>query len=171
MTTGINLNIASLNDNVTLTCSNDGGPDNTYGWMKNGAVLDGETGDTLTLTAINASSGGDYTCNVSNAAGSDSGNVMLYVEPYIVTPLPRQILTSSASVVNINCEADGFPTPTVIWNRMDMIMPQSNTSLLEVDPVMFGDEGIYQCVASFEIGGMVFNATDKTTLVGKSTYH
>ena len=162
----VDLNIASLNDIVMLMCSSSGGPNNTYEWVKDGTVLDGETSDTLILIIANASFGGDYTCTVSNAAGNDSASTTLYVAPYIVTPLEEQTLTTSGSNVNITCNADGFPSPTVIW--VDMVIAEvENTSLLEFSPVMFGDEGRYRCVATAEINGMSFNATDETVLVGK----
>ena len=68
---------------------------------------------TLEVMDIDASSGGVYTCIVSNAAGSDSASTTLYVAPYIVTPLEEQTLTTNGSNVNISCDADGFPSPTV----------------------------------------------------------
>ena len=42
-----------------------------------------------------------------------------------------------------------------------------NTSLLEFSPVMFGDEGLYRCVATTEINGTNFSVTDDNILVGK----
>ena len=164
----VDFNVASLNNNVSLMCSSDGGPNNTYQWMKDGIVLDNETDATLTLVVINASTGCNYVCTVSNPAGNDSGSVTLYVAPYIVTPLEERVLSAVGDNVSVTCEADGFPSPDVVWNRMGMNMTRSNTSLLEVSPVMFGDEGVYQCVASFKITGMVFNATDEITLFGKN---
>ena len=162
----VDLNIASLNNIVMMMCSSGGGPNNTYEWVKDGTVLNGETSDTLILIIANASFGGDYTCTVSNAAGNDSASTALYVAPYIVTPLEEQTLTTSGSNVNITCDADGFPSPIVIWVDM-MIAEVENTSLLEFSPVMFGDEGLYRCVATSEINGMIFTTTDDTVLVGK----
>ena len=166
ITLNIDLNVTSLNDIVMLMCIGSGGPNNTYEWIKDGTILDGETSDTLTLITVNASSGGSYTCTVSNAAGSDSASTTLYVAPYIVTPLEEQILTTDGSNMNISCDADGFPSPNVSW--VDMTNTEVvNMSLLEFSPVMFGDEGLYRCVATAEINGMGFNATDDTILVGK----
>ena len=162
----IDLNVASLNDIVMLMCINSGGPNNTYEWAKDEMILDSETSDTLTLTIANGSSGGNYTCIVSNAAGSGSASTTLYVAPYIVTPLEEQTLTTNGSNVNISCDADGFPSPTVSW--VDMTNAEvMNTSLLEFSPVMFGDEGLYRCVATAEISGVNFTAMDNTIIVGK----
>ena len=156
--------VFSQGNNTTLTCSAFGGPNNTFLWEMNGSIIGNDS--MLDVTDIDASSGGNYTCTVSNAAGSDSASTTLYVAPYIVTPLEEQILTTNGSNVNISCNADGFPTPTVSW--MDMTNAEVvNMPLLEFSPVMFGDEGLYRCVAAAEINGVDFNATDDTILVGK----
>ena len=162
----VDLNVASLNDTVMLMCISSGGPNNTYEWIKDGTILDGETSDILTLVIVNASSGGNYTCTVSNAAGSGSASITLYVAPYIVAPLEEQTLTTNGSNVNISCDADGFPSPIVSW--VDMTNAEVvNTSLLKFSPVVFGDEGLYHCVATIEISGMNFTATNDTIIVGK----
>ena len=70
-------NIAPLSANVTLECTNRGGPNNTYAWGKDGMILDGETRSTLNLTNIVPSSGGFYNCSVNNAAGYDSASIAL----------------------------------------------------------------------------------------------
>ena len=121
----------------------------------------------LEVMDINASSGGSYMCTVNNAAGNDSASTTLYVAPYIVTPLEEQTLTTNGSNVNISCDADGFPSPTASW--VDMTNAEVvNMSLLEFSPVMFGDEGLYRCVATVEIDGTNFTAMDDTLLVGMS---
>ena len=120
---------------------------------------------TLLVTNIDASSGGTYTCLVSNAAGNGSASTTLYVAPYIVTPLEEQTLTTNGSNVNINCDVAGFPSPTVNWFDMANFRV-SLTFLLQFSPVMFGDEGVYRCVSTANINGMTFNATTETTIVG-----
>ena len=64
-------------DNVTFTCGAMGGPGNSFQWSHNGQDLSGETTSTLTLTNISASDDGNYTCTVSNSAGSGSDVAML----------------------------------------------------------------------------------------------
>ena len=157
--------VANRGGNIALNCSAQGGPNNSYRWKKDGMSI-GDNESTLLINDIDASSGGSYTCLVSNAAGNDSASITLYVAPYIVTPLEEQTLTANGSNVNISCDAAGFPSPSVNWVYM-MSMEVSNTSLLQFIPVMFGDEGVYCCTASAEINDMDFTATDETTLVGK----
>ena len=161
--------VSNIGSNVTLNCSALGGPNNIYVWMKNEMIIG--NGTTLVVTDINASSGGNYTCLVSNAAGNGSASTTLYVAPYIVTPLEEQTLTTNASNVNINCNAAGFPNPTVNWIDISTNMQVSNQSLLQFSPVIFGDEGIYRCLATVEINGVTFTATNVTTVFRKFQIH
>ena len=155
--------VFSQGDNTTLVCTAMGGPENTFQWDMNGRIVANES--MVEVNDIDASSGGIYTCTVSNAAGNDSASTTLYVAPYIVTPLDEQTLTADGLNVMINCDAAGSPSPTVNW--MDMTDSEvSNTSLLQFDPVMFEDEGIYRCVASTQINGTDFTTSDDTTLIG-----
>ena len=141
-----------------------GGPENDFYWLMNGLFIANRS--TLTIVNINASQGGNYTCLVGNSAGIDSFSTSLYVAPNIDTPLEDKVLTYNGSSVTLTCDASGFPPPRVIWLD-DLDFEISNTSLLELAPVLFGDEGVYRCEASLEIDGMNYTATDATTLFGK----
>ena len=155
--------VYSQGSDITLICTSFGGPDNLFQWEKNGNIIGNDS--MLKVMDVDAFSGGVYTCTVSNAAGSDSASTTLYVAPYIVTPLEEQTLTTNGSNVSISCDADGFPSPTVSW--VDMTDAEVvSTSLLEFSPVMFGDEGLYRCVATAEINRMNFSTTDETILIG-----
>lgn len=148
---------------MTLLCTAMGGPNNSFYWEKNGTIIGNHS--TVNLVGIDASKGGDYTCTVSNAAGSDSVSTTLYVAPYIIT-LEEQVLTVNGSNVNISCNADGFPAPVVTWiNMLDVVV--SNTSQLLFTSVLFGDEGVYYCVPSIEINGTKFSTRNGTTLISK----
>ena len=156
--------VFSRGNSIAFICSTLGGPNNTFRWEMNGNIVGNDS--MLEVMNIDASSGGSYMCTVSNAAGNDSASTTLYVAPYIVTPLEEQTLTTNGSNVNISCDADGFPSPTVSW--VDVTNAEVvNMSLLEFSPVMFGDEGLYHCVATAEINGINFNTIDDTILIGK----
>lgn len=105
------------------------------------------------------------------AAGSDSATTIVFVEPYIVTPLDDQIVAVVRTMLNITCKADGFPSPTITWLRVsdtDMTTAQVlSTSQLEI-VVTSSSAGVYCCVAEADINGMTVNATDETTLLGKN---
>ena len=157
--------VTTFGDNVTLTCTAMGGPNVTFQWEKSGEVVGNDS--VLNLVAVDASYGDDYYCIVNNSAGNDSAFTTLYVAPYIVTPLEKQILAVvDGSSLNISCNAAGFPSPTVTWVNM-FNMEVSSTSQLWFNPISFGSEGVYRCVASAAINRMLFTAMDETTLISK----
>ena len=155
--------IANLNDSITFICNAMGGPSNSFQWEINGTIVSND--NVVSLVTIDASYGGNYTCIVSNAAGTDSASTTLYVAPYIVSPLDKQTLTVNGSNVIIFCNTAGFPSPTVSWID-PMGMEISTTSLIQFNPIIFGLEGIYRCVAENVVNQSTFNIADETTLIG-----
>ena len=154
----------SLGDNVTFTCSVQGGPDNMFQWQKDGQDLPSESLSTLILTNVTAMDGGLYTCVVTNAAGNDSSDITLNISPYFIVQ-PNDTLTNNGDSQTLTCEAEGFPDPVYQWFRNDNEMVRSNltavnSSMLLFDPVFFGDEGDYYCSATSN--GISVNSTTAT---------
>ena len=156
------MEVSSIRGSVTFSCSAQGGPDNEYQWQYDGVVLMDETNTTLTIDNIGAVNGGDYTCVVSNAAGSDSATATLYVAPSIVTQ-PTDILTRNGTAVSLTCEAESFPAPTYQWERYNETVAAfvivGSDPVLEFSPAVFGDEGSYRCVASLPGTEMIDTST------------
>ena len=165
VTSDAHFNAFALHNDVTLFCSSEGGPNNTYEWRKGQILLDNEVDDTMTLYNIDNTSAGNYSCTVSNPAGQDSISIFVFIQPYIVNPLAESVQVFNGSSVNITCEADGFPRPNVSW--MNESTKVSNTSLLNFDPVLVTNQGLYRCVATINVDGTSFTATDEIFLIGK----
>ena len=156
--------VLSLGNNVTFTCTAQGGPNNMFQWQKDGQELFGESQSTLTLTTVNATDGGLYTCAVTNAAGNDSSDITLNISPYFIVQ-PNDTLTNNGDSLTLTCGAEGFPDPVYQWFRNDNEMVRSNltgdnSSMLLFDPVLFGDEGDYYCTATSN--GISVNSTTAT---------
>ena len=161
---------AARGDNVTFNCSTQSGPNNMFQWFKNGSVLDGETSSLLTVTDISVEDGSEYSCLVSNAAGNGSAMASLFVIPEIVQQ-PQAINTNNGSAITFTCLATGYPSPEYIWSRENpegtvVAMMVGEESELNIDPVMFGDEGYYRCMAF--IGDDGDNATDPILYIDES---
>ena len=62
------------NEPATLNCMASGGPNNTFMWFLEGESILNETANTLVLSEV---AGGEYTCQVSNAAGSENASIIL----------------------------------------------------------------------------------------------
>ena len=136
--------VARVEETVNFTCSSLGGPEVTYQWSKDDSVLE-ENSALLVISSASTSSGGNYTCNASNPAGYDTASGALYVHPFF-TLQPADAFSRINANLTLTCEADGFPSPAVHWEDSKG-MSVSSSALLELAPVVFGDEGVYYCVA------------------------
>ena len=118
---------------------------------------------TLSISSINATRhGGIYTCFVTNAAGNSSNTTTLNVQPIILIQPVSQIFTSNGSNEQLVCQAEAFPSPTYTWIQLDGEDPGANTSVLSLTPVMFGDDGTYQCIV--KSGNEEVNSTTSTVI-------
>ena len=63
-------------ERLMLTCLSEGGPELNYSWLFEGSVIANTI--ILVIDNVSATDGGDYICNVTNAAGSDSENITVY---------------------------------------------------------------------------------------------
>lgn len=135
-------------EDVTLTCSALGGQNVYYQWQYNGTNINGESNSTLNLLNISASSGGEYTCVVSNNAGNNSRSTNVFVSPYFTTT-PETIFGISGSLQSLVCIAEAFPSPAYQWIKMENSIRGNLSGLdaqaLMFDPLLFGDEGSYYC--------------------------
>ena len=146
-------------DNITFICSALGGPDHTYQWQKDGSSLLNETSTELTLTNVSASDGGMYSCIATTAAGNDSSNATLYIRPYITLNPVQDTLSFNGDFVSFECEAESFPPSQYRWEKAsDNNTIVSHAQQLVFDPVVFGEQGVYECVAF-----IIANLTNRTT--------
>lgn len=71
------------NTTAMLVCESQGGPNNTLSWSRmlgNGAEFDDNVmvmGGMLVIMSVMADDGGQYSCEVANAAGNDSDTITL----------------------------------------------------------------------------------------------
>ena len=159
--------VAYVGQDFNMTCSVEGGPDNSFQWDKDSDILVNETTDTLSITDVAVSDAGLYTCTVTNAAGNDSDATQLYVAPNIITA-PQNISTDIGASVHFLCVAEGAPVPCISWeyDGNDLSLSGSGSggsmtssigetvneatvsSTLTINPVEYDSFGVYRCVAN-----------------------
>ena len=71
-------NTYSQGELLQLSCSSEGGPGLLYTWTFSGGMIDNANTNMITIANLTTSNGGDYTCNVTNDAGSDSNTITVY---------------------------------------------------------------------------------------------
>ena len=163
------LPVADVGSDVVLTCNVNGGPNNVFQWGPN---LPNETMSTLTLTNVTVNDAGNYSCAVSNDAGSDEAETELFIAPNIITP-PEDMFITLSDNVTFTCVAEGVPVPSIRWeyvgNGNDTLMMNNTndstttvSSTLTIEQIAYDSYGVYRCVAysnSSEFREVSANAT------------
>ena len=170
--------IVTRGDDVSFLCSSSGGPGNSYQWLMNDALLPDENGALLVLLQVNSTHGGDYTCKVTNAAGTTISTLTLYIEPYITTFPETELEVERTDAAMFICTADGFPFPNVTWWKIEGygVNPGMNISVsvngnLSFVAVTHVDSGTYICEASaMTSSGVQLQSviTQESVLIGKN---
>ena len=75
----------SRGEELQLNCSSEGRPALEYTWLISGDVIPNVNTDTLTIDNVNTTHAGDYTCNVTNDAGTDSDTITVYSKSHTVS--------------------------------------------------------------------------------------
>ena len=65
-------------EELQLNCSSEGGPVLEYTWIFSGDIIPNANTNTLTIDSVNTTDGGNYTCNVTNNAGSNDTTIIVY---------------------------------------------------------------------------------------------
>ena len=167
----------SVGETANFTCAAQGGPNNTFNWIKGssissllsftsqplnvsdfidslGAVESDDYSLAVSITG-GAAGGGEYTCVVVNEAGYDTDNVTLYISPVITTnPAPQY--AHPGDTVTISCEADSYPPPNYQWQRMNEVTGFGNIvgatmSSYTISDIDYDDFGMYRCAVTTPI--------------------
>lgn len=80
---------------------------------------------------------------MSNAAGSEDIETVLFVSPRITQQPVANILAENGTIQSLVCEGESFPYPEYEWTKIDDDEVVGNDSMLVFNPVVFGDEGTY----------------------------
>ncbi|XP_034116661.1 protein amalgam [Drosophila albomicans] len=107
------------------------------------------------IAKIEASDMGTYECQVIvSASGTVKKSLKLLIKtpPSIAGSTPQTQLVTEGQTLEVSCHADGFPTPTISWARVDnAIMPAGghllNEPTLRIKTVHRLDRGGYYCIA------------------------
>lgn len=161
-----------------LPCGAEGEPMPFLSWTKvaSGASIAQNTriqrfevhpNGTLIIRNTQPTDGGQYLCTVQNQYGTDKMVVNLVVfaqHPRILQPRHRDITVHLGGKVDLECNAEGHPTPQVTWtlpNHVHVaaagIAAQQNIAIfsngtLRINQAAYANQGIYKCIGSSAAG-------------------
>jgi hemicentin len=149
------------------SCEATGNPNPSVSWLKNGQKLESKlslviasNGTKVTVTKVDLSHSGQYTCKANNSLGEDSTSV------YLSVLVPPTMLTVSYvagllhSKVLLPCEADGVPKPEILWKLNENILKNDHkyvifdNGTLGIDSLMESDGSVYECHAVNVVGNV-----------------
>ncbi|GAA6099393.1 hemicentin-1 isoform X2 [Tachysurus ichikawai] len=154
---------------VALVCVSDGTPNPSLTWMKEGAALPVDQhitllnhNSTLQLSHIQVDHTGRYTCVAWNQAGEARRHFNLKVlDPPRIngSGFPTEVSVVVNNVLELVCEAEGIPAPTLTWVKDGRPLPQTNSlsvlrggEVLRIASVQVEDTGRYSCLATSPAG-------------------
>jgi hypothetical protein len=94
-----------LGSSVTLNAVASGTPPFIYVWKKNGAVLTGMAGNTMTINPVSAAAAANYTVEVNGGVGSATNSAIISILPVSLTPTNFTARISHGSLT-LNWPAD-----------------------------------------------------------------
>jgi len=158
-----------LNQGVTFSVTALGSLPFHYIWMRNNEVIPGATAPTFTIQSTQLSDSGDYTVEVSNAAGPVVSapatlTVLDITIPTIVTP-PQDITVYAGGTANFSVEATGSPNLTYQWQFNGADLPGETRQTLAVLNAQAANEGDYLVKVTSEVGTTPSPAASLTVIV------
>ncbi|XP_076093735.1 hemicentin-1-like isoform X1 [Mytilus galloprovincialis] len=149
-------------DTLTLSCTVNGIPDPTVHWRKNFKTFNPKSGRFvfdefgLTISRVKTSDKAIYECVANNEAGETTKviTVRVHTPPTIASGDPSKLTVTKGVSVNLNCEMEGEPMPTVTWRKDGVIIDVESyryqligTGSLTIHDIGVQDGGHFVCLA------------------------
>ncbi|XP_028276718.1 roundabout homolog 1-like [Parambassis ranga] len=172
--------VVTVGRTVTFQCEATGNPQPAIFWQREGSEsllfsyqppqpfsrLSVSQMGSLTITDVQRSDGGFYSCQALNIAGSVITKALLEVTdsgsdlpPPVIRQGPINQTVPVDSTVVLGCQTVGTPPPTVLWKKdgtvvspVDSRMSLTESGSLKIHYAKLGDTGFYTCVASSPSG-------------------
>ncbi|XP_076007425.1 hemicentin-1 [Genypterus blacodes] len=155
-----------VNNPITLPCRATGSPRPTITWQKEGINIPSRGGSftvlpngSLQISKASVSDSGAYMCVAQNPAGTALGKTKLRVQvPPVISSGTRSYLAPVDSSVTLECQADGFPSPSVRWHKDGQPMSESvrqrvlSSGSLQIAFIQPSHTGRYTCTAANAAG-------------------
>ncbi|KAK7925243.1 hypothetical protein WMY93_007553 [Mugilogobius chulae] len=149
-------------EDLTATCNALSSLKTSTVWYKDGRVVG--TGSTLLLQDASYLTAGEYVCEVSVPAlpalhTQSSVHILVHGPPQLSSPEQEVRLEQpSGRLLNLSCEAQGFPPPSVSWSLSagqsweEVLSRSSSHSSLSVVSVRVGSDFSAVCNVSNDLG-------------------
>ena len=142
--------LAPVGGNVELKVVAAGNEPLAYQWVKDGVLMDGETGASLLLDELDTTDSGSYTVVINNSAGrleSEPIEVSV-IQPVSIVSQPLAVTASIGGKAVFEVAVTGSEPITYQWKLNGVALENQTESKLIVDDVTAFDGGIYVVTAT-----------------------
>lgn len=117
----------------------------TFQWMKNGSPLEGETGESLVISAVGASDLATYSVEVGNACGTavSNGAELTEIPPVAILTQPSGATLTPGESFFAFVTAAGIPTYQ--WFKNNLPIAGETGFSFRIPQVVCSDAGSYHC--------------------------
>lgn len=143
----------SIGSNVTFTCAAASIAPLIYQWQVGSIIFPATTNTSLTLTNVQTTNAGSYTCLVSNVAGAvlSSNAVLTVLTPPVINTHPGSKSIPASNTALLSVSATGTPAPDYQWffNGVPVGLDSSSFSITNFATA---NQGCYNVVLSNALG-------------------
>ncbi|XP_069465362.1 hemicentin-2 isoform X1 [Ambystoma mexicanum] len=134
-------------------------------WFRNGRAPDAHSqrvkvlqNSSLVIQDARVEDSGEYQCVANNLHGTARGSLWVFIQEApraSVDPSPLRL--SQGEEVRVHCEASGYPTPQISWQRGDTVLENGDRYTIDEGTLIIleakaEDAGNYSCHAVNEFG-------------------
>ena len=154
--------IAPVGGQLVLNVTAVGNAPLTYQWKKDGVLLDGENGASLSLVNLQTPDSGTYVVIVSNSVGRvESAPMNISVaQPVSIISQPKSVEAVIGGKVIFEVAATGSAPITYQWNRDGVPLEGANFEKLIIENVEVASGGAYSVAV-----GNVSNSVESDTVI------
>lgn len=136
----------------------------SYQWKKGASNIPGATVSSYSISPLNQSHSGEYTCVASNMAGTTSSNVatLSVVTGPSITKDPESRTVNPGVSTSFTVEAAGTAPLSFQWRKDTSVIPGATESTYTIGSVKHEDEGTFTCQVSNSVDSVISSAATLT---------
>ncbi|MBP7496960.1 MAG: immunoglobulin domain-containing protein [Bacteroidales bacterium] len=139
-----------------ITANSNGGGMLSYQWMKDDNNIQNATGSSYTVTKVNQSSSGLYSCRITTPCGevlSNTVEILIKAKPSVFTaPKSQEVCTDQEVVFNVL--ATGADPKTYKWQKNANDIAGATNNIFSINKTQMNDAGSYTCIITNDCGSI-----------------
>ncbi|MGZ5528491.1 MAG: beta strand repeat-containing protein, partial [Limisphaerales bacterium] len=129
-------------------------------WKKDGAVLTGETTNTISIASVTTANAGTYTVEVTGVCNSVTNTAILTVNQNVGATALTDVTVCENQPVAFSTTASGTGPLAYVWKKDGSVMLGQTNSSISIASAQVANAGVY----TVEVTGLCTSVTNSATL-------